>query len=115
MDPLADFLAVGIFLIQARRHRGGASLGGEGEHRHPVLIGSEANADGVARTYRLGALGLFAIDLDFSSIDRGGGQTAGLEEPRGPEPFVEAGVERCQNKICAIAIAAGVDPTYLFR
>ena len=59
-----------------------------------------AGADGTA------GLGALALDLDLAAIDGLGGQLAGLEEARGPEPLVQAlslggGAPRCPDPLAS--------------
>jgi len=55
-----------------------------------MLIGAHTKAYYIARLHRFRRFGALAVDFDLTSGDRFGRRRARFEEPRGPEPLVEA-------------------------
>jgi hypothetical protein len=88
-EALTEAFSFGVFVEeQCGVTRGTAALRERG-HRHPVLEGSDPDAQGVSDAHRLGALGMIPVDLDLPAVDRRGRERARLEETRGPQPAVE--------------------------
>lgn len=81
-------VAFGGFFVEQRRVFGGAALRGQGnDSDFPAQL---VFADGQLRPdldFFTGFDALF-VDVDFAAADSFGGERAGLEKPRRPQPFI---------------------------
>src|SRR6185312_11588094 len=77
-------------LAQRLRHAGRAALVRQRQHLDLQPLLAPADLQLVARAQRLGRLAAAAVDVDLAAVDRLLGETARLEEARGPQPHVDA-------------------------
>src|SRR5260221_12192510 len=75
------------FFVKALRQAGGPALFREPAHYDVMFVGTQADADGVARMEHLGRLGALAVHLHLAARYGGGGRRARLIKTGGPEPF----------------------------
>jgi len=78
------------FPIEHLRRGGRPASFGQLQHFHLQTFLAAGDPDPVARTERLGRLAAGVVDGDLAAVDGLLGETAGLEEARGPEPDVRA-------------------------
>src|SRR6266536_5423957 len=78
-----------IFVERARRGRRAATIVERQDLDDAAAALRQRDPDQIAGADRLGRLGRLLVDVDLAARARVGGEAARLEEPRGPEPFVD--------------------------
>jgi hypothetical protein len=86
----ARFLAGFGFGVESLGDGGGAAHLAEGEDLDVEFAAFIADVEHVSDADFAGGLGLDFVGVDAAEVARFGGEGAGLEEARGPEPFVDA-------------------------
>jgi hypothetical protein len=89
-DLGAEFAAFVRLMEQRLSDRRGAALIGQGENFELVFAGIGPYLDLVAHFEDARGFGRLSVAGDVSAVAGCGRQGAGLEEARGPEPFVDA-------------------------
>src|SRR5690606_20603048 len=85
--PLAALL---VLDVQRAGERCGPAALAERAHRDDPFVGSDAYRQPIADAHRPRGLHALVTDLDLAAFDGLRGRRAGLEEPRRPQPLVDA-------------------------
>lgn len=88
-EYLASLAAFSSLLVQQDRFPRRTAPVAQGLDHDGVLVGTTLNAQDFAGAYGASGLGALAAGMDLAASDRFSRQRARLEEPCGPQPFIE--------------------------